>query len=220
MQLSAVHLARILLFLEVAELNPRGIAYYPTVSSSLVKHFGFKKYPEKPEDFDLSKGIFFEDGYMADVTIERLVIYENGLQLDTRRDTEHSEQMLLYALQWAKELNLTFWPEMVKRKAYVSQIGFYGEAPLLGTNPLLNSFSERISKTVSDNLKAAIAFQPLAILIGQDPGTQGIPIASFSIERRAQSPFSENKYFSAAPVPTEMHLQMVEEYEKSILAKR
>lgn len=220
MQLSAVHLARVLFFLEVAELNPRGFAYYPAIVSALVKQFGFAKFPDKPEDFDESKGIFFEGGYFADTTLDRLVIYENGLQLDTRRNTEHSEKILLSALTWAKEINLTFQPGMVKRKAYVSQFGFYSDAPLLGKSPLLNSFSERISKTVSDNMKAAVTFQPTAILIGQDPNAQTIPVASFSIERRAQTPFHENKYFSSAPVPTEMHFQMVEEYEKAILTNR
>jgi hypothetical protein len=38
-------------------------------------------------------------------------------------------------------------------------------------------------------------------------------IASFSITRRAEARFSENKYFSEAPLPTDLHLKLLEQFE-------
>jgi hypothetical protein len=41
-------------------------------------------------------------------------------------------------------------------------------------------------------------------------------IASFLITHRAEARFSENKYFSEAPLPTDMHIAFLEEYEAGI----
>jgi hypothetical protein len=221
MQLSAVFLARVLLFVETLDLNPRGTAFYPAIVRAVVERYGFHKFPQKPEEFDEVKGVTFEGGLAEDVTIEKLVIYNNGLQLDTRLSTEVSEAKLVDALGWASEtLGLVYKPEMVKRKAYVSQFSFYSDAPLLETNPILNGLSNKISRAVSGNLKVPASFQPSAILIGQDPEGQTLRLSHFSIERRAQTPFSEKKYYSAAPVATDLHFKLVEEYEKSVLAQK
>ena len=220
MQLSAVFLARVLFFVEAIDLNPRGSAYYPAIARALVERYGFQKSPQTQEQFDETKGVTFEQGRIDNITIDRLVIYDNGLQLDTTRDTDASDEILSTALLWASQaLGLVYKPEMVKRKGYVSQFTFYSDAPLFQTNPLLNDLSAKVSKAVSQNLKFPINFQPTAIQIGQDPETQRLPASAFTIERRAQTPFSDKKYFSAAPLPTKLHLALVEEYEKGIVAQ-
>jgi hypothetical protein len=40
-----------------------------------------------------------------------------------------------------------------------------------------------------------------------------IPIAAFTIQRRGQTPFEENKYFSEAPLPTDIHINLLEQFE-------
>jgi len=39
------------------------------------------------------------------------------------------------------------------------------------------------------------------------------PIAGFTIQRRVDTPFGENKYFSEAPLPTEIHLDLLQQFE-------
>jgi hypothetical protein len=98
---------------------------------------------------------------------------------------------------------------MVKRKAYVSHLTFYSDARLLSLNPVLNGIGETMSKAVSANMQLAYKFQPTGILTGIDPEEQIVPVQRFSIERRERIAFSENKYFSAAPVSTELHLSLL-----------
>jgi hypothetical protein len=38
----------------------------------------------------------------------------------------------------------------------------------------------------------------------------------FTIERRADVPFVENKYFSTAPLPTDEHLKVLEDFEAAL----
>jgi hypothetical protein len=105
---------------------------------------------------------------------------------------------------------------MIKRKAFVSQIIFYSDVPLLSVNPILDVIGKRISKEVSNNLKLPYEFQPGGVSLGIDPEEQRIPVPAFSIERREGVAFSENKYFSAAPVSTDTHLALIEEFERAV----
>lgn len=216
MKLSAVLLARVIFFVESVELNPRGTAYYPDIAKALVERYGFKKFPEKFEDFDEQKGVVFSGGKYGDRTIERLTINNWGLNLDTTSSTRDSEELLVEALTWgAEHLRLHYNPDMVKRKAYVSHIIFYSEVPLLSLNPALDVVAKRVSKEVTNNLKLPSVFQPRGISLGLDPAEQRIPVQHFSIERREGVAFSENKYWSAAPVATDVHLALIEEFEQA-----
>jgi len=221
MKLSAVLLARVIFFVESVELNPRGTAYYPDIIKGLVERYGFKKFPEKFEDFDEQKGVTLSGGKHGDRTVERVTINSWGLTLDTTSSTRDSEELLVEALTWgAEHLRLHYSPDMIKRKAYVSQIIFYSDMPLLSVNPVLDVVGKRISKEVSDNLKLPYVFQPRGISLGIDPEEQRIPVQFFSIERREGAAFSEGKYFSAAPVSTDTHLAVIEEFERAAYKQR
>jgi hypothetical protein len=98
----------------------------------------------------------------------------------------------------------------------VSQITFYSDVPLLSVNQVLSSIAERLTTEVSANLKLSSPFQPQAISLGLDPEMQRIAVHPFSIERREGTPFSERKYFSAAPVSTDTHISLVEAFEKAV----
>ena len=217
MEISAILLARSFYFVESQDLNPRGDAFFPEVVEALVKRFSFQKFPQKYEDFDEDKGIVFEMGRLAQKNIERLTIYNHGLALDTRSSTEESEAILKDTLAWATaNLHINFNPAMVKRKAYDSHITFFSKVPLLITNPALDSLAKKVSSLVSSNLKLDSYFAPSGFLVTLDPELQKIPVSAFTIERRQNIAFSEDKYFSAAPLPTEVHLELVREFEEKM----
>jgi hypothetical protein len=221
MKLAAVILARVVFFVESVDLNPRGAAYYPDVIKGLVERYRFQSYPQKLEDFDEQKGVTLAVGKIGQTTIDKVVIYNWGLFLETTSSTTEAERLLNDALVWGVQaLNLRYEPAMIKRKAYVSHITFYSDAPLLSLNPILDAVGEKISKVVSASLKLPYVFHPTGILLGIDPEEQRIPVQRFSIERREGAGFSENKYFSAAPVPTDLHLDLVAECEKALQVKR
>lgn len=220
MQLSAVLLARVAFFVESVDLNPRGAAYYPDVVSALVHRYGFLVYPQKPEDFNEQKGVTLASGKLGDKVIAQVVIYNWGITLDTTSSTEEAEELLEEALAWSvQNLRLTYNKAMIKRKAYVSQLTFYSEKPLLSINPVLEAVGQKIGKEVTRNLDLPYTFEPRAILLGVDPQSLKIPIQVFSIERREGIAFSEGKYFSAAPVPTKVHLDVLSEFEKAVAGR-
>jgi hypothetical protein len=221
MKLSAVTLARVLAFVETFDLNPQGTVFFPDLVAKLVEKCRFQKYPQTIQDFDEQKGVEFLAGVWDRVNVEKLTIYNNGILLDTRVSTAISEGILAEALHWAKQFGLTYRPDMIKRWGYVSQLTFYSDVPLLGPGPeaaitkLTSRVSEKVAQRVPD---ANLNYKPIRLDLDFDRSQIQFPLAPFTIQRRTIAPFSENKYFSEAPLRSEDHIALLEEFEKNIIA--
>ncbi|MHB8652560.1 MAG: hypothetical protein ACYDA9_01645 [Terriglobia bacterium] len=214
MQLSAVLLARVLGYVETYDLNPRGKAFFPEIVSAIASHYDFQKSPKTMEEFDESKGVEFLEGKAGNRVIEKAVIFNTLLTVETRSSTSDSKQILEEMLLWsAEKFGLNYRPGMIKRFAYVSDLSFYSEVPLLSFNPALANLAAKTSKSVSEIWQEPVNYEPLNVIVGHDPIARKYGIAPFSIARRAEARFSENKYFSEAPLPTDLHISLLEEFE-------
>jgi len=219
MQLSAIIMARFFAFIETSDLNPKGRAYFPTLISALVERYGFIKFPQKPEDFDESKGVTLESGRDGEVTIHRVVIHDHAIYLDTTSSTDDSERIFNESLTWlSHNFDLVYKPEMVRRKTYVSQLTFYSDVMLDKLHPALTKLAQKLTFRVSQYFGQPLDYAPLSTTIGYDPLTTKVGPASFAIERRADTLFTEKKYFSSAPLTTFDHIRLLEEFEADLIA--
>lgn len=217
MKLSAVILARVLGFIETADLSPRGQGYFPEIVSKLVERYNFQKFPQKLEEFDESKGVEFLEGRIGNRTIKKIVIWNSVLVVETRSSTADSKQILEEILLWgAENLGLSYKPGMIKRFAYVSDLTFYSDVPILNVNPALTKLATQTSAALSAIWQEPIHYEPSNLAAAHDPLARKQGIAPFSITHRAEARFSENKYFSEAPLPTDTHIALLEEFEAEI----
>lgn len=218
MQLSAVTHARYLGFVETYDLNPRGKVFFPQILTALVERCNFQKFPKEYNELDEQKGVDFLEGKWGEVTVDKLTIYRDGILIDTRSSTTDSERIFNEVLVWAaSEFGVVYRPEMIKRKAYVSGLTFYSQIPLLAAlNPALAALSDRISKAVSEIFHVDFQYEPTVITTHYDVSLKQIPVAAFTIQRRLQIPFSENKYFSEAPLPTDLHWELLQDFEAAL----
>lgn len=220
MQLAAVLLARVLLFVESFDLNPRGEAYYPDIVRGIVEKCGFQKFPQKLEEFDEVKGVEFVGGRWGDVTIETMKIFTNGLMLDTRVSTAESDRVLAEALAWSvSTLGLVYSPRMINRRGYVSHLTFHTNVPILGTldspvSKLTRSANEAVARITGDETH----WEPIVLTLQSDQVPRKSLNAPFTIQRRAEVAFSDNKYFSEAPLPTDIHIGLLEQFESDVRA--
>lgn len=218
MRLAAVILARVIGFSDTFDLNPKGNVFYPDVVKALVERYCFQKFPQEFKDFDGQSGIEFLSGKAGDNVIERLVIFNDGILVDTRSDTKTSQAILEEALLWAKaKFGLNYQPGLIKRFAYVSQLSFYSDVSLNALSPALMHLADSLSTAVSELHGESIEYQTTSIMVQHDPLTRKTPIAAFTIFPRAETPFSERKYFSEAPVSTDLHLKLLKDFEADIL---
>jgi len=218
LQLSAIILARVLAFIEPFDLAPKGGIYFPDLVREVAEHFRFQKSPQTLEEYDLAKGVEFLEGTLGKRTITKFVIWNNVLVLETRSSTDDSKQLIEEFLLWGREkFGLNYRPGMIRRFAYISDLTFYSDAPILRVSPLLDRIAEKATKVLTDVWQEPVHYEPIDLKVGHDPLTRKWGIAPFQITRRAETEFSANKYFSEAPLPTDLHLQLLEEYEAGIL---
>jgi len=221
LQLSAVINARVLGFVESFDLNPRGKLFFPEVVREIVQTYHFQKFPKTLEEFDESKGIEFLDGKIGNKVIQKFVIWNTLLVVETRSSTADSKQILEDMLTWgAEKLGINYRPGTIKRFAYISDLSFFSEVPMLSVSPALEKLASKTSKALSEIWQEPIQYEPTNLAVGHDPMARKYTIAPFSITRRAEARFSENKYFSEAPLPTDVHISLLEEFETDVKGMR
>ena len=163
----------------------------------------------------------FLTGRIGKSTIGKLTVWPNLVVIEARSNTTECKEILNETLHWAAmKFDLNFTPEMITRYAYVSDLSFTSEAPLLSFDPLIERIADRVSSNLSDIWLDPVHYEQFEFKIGHDPLARKWGIAPFQIARLAEHKFAENKYFSEAPLPTDLHIELLEEYEKGIIERR
>ncbi|HEY0264044.1 MAG TPA: hypothetical protein VGC07_05940 [Granulicella sp.] len=218
MRQSAVILARVLGFIEFADLVSGTKVSTAELVRKVTERFSFQKSPKTIEELDLHKGIEFVEGVAGVYPIKKFVIWDTLLTLETQVNTSVSRTVLEEILLWgAKEFGLHYSPGSIKRFAYISDVTFFSDAPILDVNPAVKNLAFKCSDELSHIWQEPVRYEPFTVRVGHDPSARKYPIAPFMIEHRAETRFSENKYFSEAPLPTDIHLRMLEEFEQETL---
>lgn len=217
MELASILLARAIAWIEPTDLNPNGTASYPKIVSALVERYGFQNFPQKPEDFNETKGVTFTMGEFGGLVIEQLVFYTFGIALDTRSSTDESKEVLEEGLRWAgSELGLRYEPRMIKRWQYASQISFYTSVPLVRFQSPYKRLVDAVAESVAEDIGERLPYDMAVLAIDHDQLARKHALGRFSIQRRDNTPFSENKYYSDAPLPTSTHLRLLQAFEEDL----
>jgi hypothetical protein len=222
MKILAVIKARSLAFLEIDELNRNGKVRFFDCVAAIVEKYQFAVFPQKTEDFDLEKtGVKFGSGRAGDLTIDSLTIYNRAIVVDTFSNTTDSKRIVHEMLEWGTGvLGLTYSPEQITRWGHISNVVFSTDFPLLATfsTPLQNL--ARKTSAFTDEVFGGLPYQPMSITVGHDPMVRKNAIAGFLITHRVETKFEENRYFSEAPLTTDLHIKYLEEFEAEVLESR
>lgn len=220
MKLVAIKQARSIWLANVVDLNPRGIDLMPLIAP-IVRKYDFKLYPNKPEELfgkdvreiKFSGGSFQQDIKKQPINID-LTIYNDGFVVDTRSSTKDSDAFLSDLLTWVStEFNLVPYQEVLRSQIYLSELWVQMHKNMNSLNPKLKIFAEKITSLTKSHIHHNIAFETSGIIFWTDP-TMINPPNPFRLERIIDRPFSENRYYSAAPLQTEVHLELLDELEK------
>ena len=218
MRVMSIHLARALAFMELGELNLGGKVFLPDLVKALTDRYGFLQNNSSNSNELKEKGLIFESGYWQGRLIKTLSFNLSIVFVDTEESTDLSQSTLVELLEWArKELGANFSQHSIRRWAFVSNIIFQSDFPMLfGQNKALNSVASKINSAVQKNLHETLDFQPSKLTIGHDPSTRSSVLAPFSIQHRTNTLFEDNIFFAEAPVPTDLHLELLEELESDL----
>lgn len=216
MKLSAILLAKTLAYIEIADLNSKGKIFLPEVLKGIGERYKFQKLPKLEESEE--KGFVFEQGKIGNKVIHKFTIFQTLLVMETNSNTSDSKELIEEMLLWGvTKFGLIYEPNSIKRFAYISDLTFYSDVPILGAacQPLLD-LATKTSEALTGIWQEPVQYYPANLAIGHDPMARSHGIAPFVITHRAESRYSENKYFSEAPLPTDMHIAFLESFEAGI----
>jgi hypothetical protein len=212
MKLLNTNVSRSLWYFATEDLNPKGLDLIP-VLAAVQARYRFRVYPTKPEDIhpapngiQYGKGAFRLDD-REQIEIVRFTIYKDGVVADTRYSTEVTDQFLSDVLGYVSSHGLTYESSMITKKAYVSELVVSSDLNI----DLISPAFPQIASLVAQENGEGRNFFATSIQFGTDPH-EGSPLR-FSFERRADSGFKENRYFSTAPLTTNKHLEVLRALE-------
>lgn len=220
MKLLSISIARTIWFLHLNDLNPRGRSTDRNGILEIAKKYGFPKMPnpvelvearQKNQPITLANGTYKNP--KGDGVEMSLSIYRDALFADARSTTADGEAFLTETLEWlTKELGLVDYKTLAIRKVYVSEMLVSLDKSLNAINPKLSKFADMLQQKVKTPLKN-IQFETGAIAFWIDPALKHVHVP-FRLERQADVPFEENRYYTMAPLETEEHLRAIEILEK------
>lgn len=214
MKVTAVLLARLSAWLEIAELTPRNEISTPQLVERLRERYSFRVGPQTPEQFDISKeGLNFADGQLNEINVLRLSLYLRGIIVETRSSTDDSEAFLSDLLGWINGLTGAETVRVIRR-LYVSHLIFETDKGVALLNHRLAELGRWAAEKISERMETKLpAFEVCGLQFGFDELTYRFPPGRISVERREESPFPDNKYFSSAPLQTDDHVEFLKRFE-------
>ena len=217
MDLLNVRTARSIWLFDVRDLNPTGLSVIPFFSE-IKDRYHFLVWPKSPEELSWTdssaKGIRFADGSFSIENQLRnvsVIFYNDGVIADTGSNTRDTDLFLQDLLTFAaRHFGLECRTDLVHKKQYLSELMVRPRCDLGAT-------CEKISK-LADMLNAIIVSGPKLQWFGfelrPDPRPDAGGASGFKFEREVGIPAAQNRYYSLAPLPTDDHLRLLNEFEQ------
>ena len=148
------------------------------------------------------------------MTIDKLTVYTNGVAVDTHSSTDDCQAILDDFLNVFREaFGANTEPY---RHFFVSQVVFHSNVKLCIIHPILQLIADKVASATERDMGQPIPFEASSISVGSDTSKVNIRVGPFTIERRIHVPFSENMYFSSAPLQTKAHLSLLQDVESAL----
>lgn len=201
---------------DINDFNPRGKDILTAFPLWMQSKYSFEKAPSSMTDVDReSKSLKFERGRFqirGEYISVGLEIYNDGLVASTWSSTRDSEAFVQELIQSAvKEFSLGSNPDMIRAKLYTSELVIRLDHPLMNLSPQLERFAQSISHAAGYN--DIPEFQPIQISFGIDKFMSHLKLSDFTIEPRVGFAFSDRRFYSRAPVHTDLHERLLVEFE-------
>ncbi len=215
MELAAIELSRIVYLTH--RVRPAGQMYVPDAVQKFAQRYSFAKLPTVD---DLARvPISFSLGKFKDVQIDEFQIYNDGIIVSAKANTEVLESFISDLISWTeKEFGLVEAVTATPEKFFESAIIVKSVKDLALSLSPRNDVAEILNRTFRGNLVGVGPYQLSGFILDCDPSQFAAtrkPLR-FLLERRWGIPFSQNVFYSHAPLRTQDHLQVLSDLERLI----
>lgn len=227
MKLIGVEFARSTQTFIQEEVRPLSGSHFPESTRLLTERYGFAVSPA-PGDITGGAARFTGGRLIAGnkrINISDMTVFSNAVQVTTVTNTSDADFIIDDIMSWSiNSLGFrepqTKYPRMYE-SALVVEFDKSADKILAPFEKLRVSFQRELKNLYNVTVPA----QLMSFGLGVDPllaATQLFPPMSavlkpeFGIVRRANAPYAANRFFALAPLKTETHRHLLEEFERAI----
>jgi len=146
----------------------------------------------------------------------RSIHFGDGVVAETWSSTEKGDAFLAELLRSAaNKYGLTYKPEMIRTKSYISEVVIQLDHHPNELNPKLAGFCETLNTFLAKrNLPP---FETSGMIFAPDTSGTAYKPPGLYIERKTGTAFTENRFWSKSPFATSDHLHALREFEKLLV---
>jgi hypothetical protein len=211
MELVAIDTSRIVYLTQLR--RPAGQMYLPDAALKLAQRYSFTKLPS-PDELT-REPVAFSMGKFQDVQINEFQIYGDGIIATARAGTEILDAFISDVLRWGEREFGLVQAAIAKPEKYVeSAILVKSTKDLMLAVAPANDVAEIVNKAIRRHI-SDVPYRHAGFVLDSDPAAfpgRRKPLR-FVVERRLGVAYSENVFYSVAPLHTKDHLKVLSELE-------
>ena len=197
-----------------------GQHYMPDMLNKIQQRYGFVESPKTLSDWNPQSGIKFKHGKFEDIAIAEFSLYSDGVIANASAPVEVIERFVDDAINWTKQAwqaeEVSSLPSV---KLFDSQVFVQCAIDFGSTLEKIKVLGNNISSLLARYGTPTKPYTISGIQLHNDVPDAGMyQSPKFTFERRIQTPFSQNSYFSTAPLRSKDHLELLVLLEKTFTA--
>jgi hypothetical protein len=202
------------------EVRPPSGLYLPDLIRKISERYAFAIAPTNYETV-MKEGAKYKEGRFVvegrTIAIKEMGFFVDGI-LAVTWNTDDADVVLNDLILWAAQDFGFREPRTKLPRRFVSSVVVEFDVELSRAVTAFDELQEGFASAIKENYDMDPEINASKIALSADP-TKLRPQATFefTIERRAGRPYSENRYFSSATLPTASHLDLLGAFERRLL---
>jgi len=197
--------------------RPAGQLYMPEAAAKLAERYSFARIPTLNDLTEPRDYIGFRVGKFADSQIEELRIYSDGFLVEARSNSNILDAFIDDLVEWSeKDLGLEKIPNITPERYHESSLIVKSSRDLASVVNIPSEVEDELNNFLQKEAYPARTFQVTGVILDGDGQVEGgkRKEAKFILDRRVGVAFSENVFFSQAPLTTDAHLALLKRIER------
>lgn len=216
MKIITIESGRVARLFSADEIRPQGGINVADFIRQTKERYAFSISPS--EQAAKEQGAFFQSGRLIasnqKYNIGELKIYNDGVAV-TAMDTDAAEYILNDVITWGKDTFGIREPITKPRTLYESNLVVEFDPTIERALRAFEQFRPLLENHLRQTYEQELPVHLSRIGLGFDPlGQPFIMRNEFGLERRINRPYSENRFFSIAPLKTRNHIELLETFER------
>ena len=194
-----------------------GQLYMPDMLDKIQQRYDFVESPNTLSDWNPQNGIKFKHGKFEDTAIAEFSLYRDGVIANASAPVEVIERFVDDAIKWTEQaLQAKEISSLPSVKLFDSQVVVQCAIDFGSTLKKIEVLGNNISSLLARYGTPTKPYTISGIQLHNDVPDAGMyQCSKFTFERSIQTPFSQNLYFSIAPLRSKDHLDLLRLLERT-----